>query len=241
MQLFSLKNNNRFIGIVKGNSKNLKKYMAIATLGFVVLTTAQCHSEKRIQNEPVLTADMAYSSSHEARYNNIEYEVQWGDSLTKIVAAYENDYNLILRYVDEIERDNKINGILKQGEVIRLWGVPESMLVDYGYTADYSIIGYDVMVKDAYEWLEEERKNIIETEYNRENIEQFNKDYAKFELAYGAFLTQDEGNEKQQKLDDLVELVNDLVIEFKKITGLNFEYHHQAYPIPQENVYENVL
>lgn len=246
MQKVNIENNNHRIGKVKVSKGNFRKFMVIATLGFAVLTTSGCHTQKRTANTNSVkdiseTTENTSTKTYEPRYNNIEYVVKWGDSLTKIVASYESDYNLILRYVDEIERDNKINGILKQGITIRLWGVPESKLADYGYTADYSIIGYDVMVKDAYNWLVKERERIVESEFNKANIEQFNTDFTEFVIQYNAYLTEEDENKKQQKLDALVELLNDVLGQFKSITGFDFAYHHQAYPMPQEMEYENVL
>ncbi|MDE5631081.1 MAG: hypothetical protein K2G03_00355 [Bacilli bacterium] len=238
---FNVDNNGIRLGTVNANTSNMKKFMVIAAIGFAVFTTIGCHSEKKEDKQEIVVSQN-YTYSYEPRYSGIEYEVQWGDTLTEIVAAYESDYNKILRYVDDIERENKIDGILRQGITIRLCGVPESKLANYGYTSDYSIVGYDVMVRDAYDWLIEERQWIVESERNVELVDKFNIDFTEFVIRYNAYLQESDVNEKAKKLDDLVVLLNDVLEQFKIITGLNFEQHHRAYPIPQEQPsYENIL
>lgn len=240
---FDLDNNGFHIGIVNVVKGNVKKFMVIATLGFTVLTTVCCHRKE----EPSLeisanTSELPdYTYSYEPRYSGIKYEVKWGDTLTEIVAAYESDYNRILKYVDEIIRINKLGGILREGITIELVGVPESKLADYGYTSDYNVIGNEVFVSDAYEWLLEERQWIIESERNQEAVDKFNIDFTEFVNQYNAYLREENEELKQEKLDNLVELLNDVLEQFKKITGLDFSRHHKAYPIPDTPDYQNYL
>lgn len=240
---FGLDNNGIHIGVVNAFSGNVKKFMVIAALGFAVFTTVGCHSEKEASLE--ISAEVNelpdYTYSYEPRYSGIKYEVKWGDTLSEIVAAYESDYNRILKYVDEIIRINKLGGILREGITIELVGVPESKLADYGYTSDYNVIGNDVFVEDAYEWLLEERQWIVESERNQEAVDKFNIDFTEFVNQYNAYLREENETLKQEKLDSLVELLNDVLEQFKKITGLDFSKYHKAYPIPDTPDYQNYL
>ncbi len=238
---FDIGNNDHHIGTVTACVGNVKKFMVIAALGFCVLTTVGCSKEeKKVTQENVVVRDYTYS--YEPRYDDILYEVKWGDTLTEIVAAYESDYNKILKYVDEIERANKLKGILREGITITLCGVPESKLADYGYTSDYSVIGYDVMVKDAYDWLLTERAWIKESPLNEELVDKFNIDFTEFVIQYNDYLKESDEVKKAKKLDALVELLNDVLDQFKTLTGLGFEQHHKAYPLPEEQpTYETVL
>lgn len=237
---YDINNNGIHLGTVSANVSNVKKFMVISAIGFAIFTTVGCHKEKE---EVISSVEVQnYTYSYEPRYNDILYEVKWGDTLTEIVAAYESDYNKILRYVDDIERANKLKGILREGITIKLCGVPESRLADYGYTSDYDIIGHDVMVKDAYDWLIEERQWIIESELNAELVDKFNIDFTEFVILYNGYIQENDVEQKAKKLDDLVALLNDVLEQFKNITGLNFDQHHKAYPIPDEQPnYENIL
>lgn len=238
---YNVDNNGIHLGTVSVNTSGIKKFMVIAALGFAVFTAVGCRREKANTNSSEAIA-YDYTYSYEPRYNDILYEVKWGDTLTEIVADYESDYNKILRYVDEIERINKIDGILREGITIKLCGVPESKLANYGYTSDYSIIGYDVFVKDAYEWLLEERQWIIESEMNTDLVEKFNIDFTEFVIQYNDYIQENDENIKSEKLDALVALLNDVLDQFRVITGLNFDQHHKAYPIPDDQPsYENIL
>lgn len=236
--LLNIGNNNRHIGTVNSRDNNVKKFMVIAALGFTVLTTTGCHKAESevvvVEGEDI---QKDYTYSYEPRYSGIEYEVKWGDTLSEIVAAYESDYNKLERYVAEIERINKINGVLREGITIELVGVPESKLADYGYTADYSILGDYVYVKDAYAWLREERVWIVETDRNTEYVEKFNIDFTEFVIQYNDYidarLNEEDEAKVQEKLDNVVKLLNELLEEFQKLTGLRFDQHHTAYPIPE--------
>lgn len=232
--LFNIGNNDRHIGTVKAIANNVKKFMVIAALGFTVLTTTGCRREESKLEIAVETdAEKDYTYSYEPRYSGIEYEVKWGDTLSEIVASYESDYNKLERYVYEIERINKIKGVLREGITIELVGIPESKLADFGYTADYSIIGEDVYVKDAYDWLLEERQWIVESDKNTEYVKKFNIDFTEFVIQYNAYLSEEEDTKKEERLNDLVELLNEVLDEFKELTGLRFDQHHKAYPIPE--------
>ena len=238
---FEIGNNDHHIGTVQANVGNVKKFMVIAALGFTVLTTVGCSRETR-EKAPTVVISNDYTYSYEPRYDDILYEVKWGDTLTEIVAAYESDYNKILNYVDEIERTNKIRGILREGITIKLCGVPESKLADYGYTSDYSVIGYDVMVKDAYDWLVTEREWITESPLNAELVDKFNIDFTEFVIQYNGYLQESDEVQKARKLDELVVLLDDVLAQFKTLTGLGFEQHHKAYPIPEDQpAYESIL
>ena len=238
---FEIGNNDHHIGTVQANVGNVKKFMVIAALGFTVLTTVGCSRETR-EKAPAVVVSNDYTYSYEPRYDDILYEVKWGDTLTEIVAAYESDYNKILNYVDEIERTNKIRGILREGITIKLCGVPESKLADYGYTSDYSVIGYDVMVKDAYDWLVTEREWITESPLNAELVDKFNIDFTEFVIQYNGYLQESDEVQKARKLDELVVLLDDVLAQFKTLTGLGFEQHHKAYPIPEDQpAYESIL
>ena len=238
---FEIGNNDHHIGTVQANVGNVKKWMVIAALGFTVLTTVGCSRETR-EKAPAVVVSNDYTYSYEPRYDDILYEVKWGDTLTEIVAAYESDYNKILNYVDEIERTNKIRGILREGITIKLCGVPESKLADYGYTSDYSVIGYDVMVKDAYDWLVTEREWITESPLNAELVDKFNIDFTEFVIQYNGYLQESDEVQKARKLDELVVLLDDVLAQFKTLTGLGFEQHHKAYPIPEDQpAYESIL
>ncbi len=240
--LLNVRNNNRHIGKANAKKSNIKKFMVIAVLGWTVLTTTGCHREKAKAEEIVeTTVEPNYLYSYEPRYDGIEYEVQWGDTLTEIVAAYESDYNKILTYVDDIERLNKIKGVLREGITIKLVGVPESKLANYGYTSDYSLIGDDVMVEDAYAWLLEERQWILESELNQDLVDKFNIDFTEFVVQYNAYLTEEDEDLKQAKLAELVRLLEDVLEQFKTLTGLDFSQHHKAYPIPSNVTFENTL
>lgn len=233
--LFNIGNNAQHIGTVKANKNNVKKFMVIAALGFTVLTTVGCHSDnKEIEVVEAVEEEKDYTYSYEPRYSGIEYEVKWGDTLSEIVAAYESDYNKLERYVYEIERINKIKGVLREGITIKLVGVPESKLADYGYTADYSILGDHYFVKDAYAWLLEERVWIVESERNKELVDQFNIDFTEFIIQYNAYLSEEDEDKKQTKLSELAEFLNEVLSEFTKLTGLSFDQHHTAYPIPND-------
>ncbi|MCX4364841.1 MAG: hypothetical protein OSJ70_03615 [Bacilli bacterium] len=238
---YNVDNNGIHLGTVSVNTSGIKKFIILAAIGFAVFTTVGCRREKEKTN-----ADDAivqnYTYSYEPRYNDILYEVKWGDTLTEIVAAYESDYNKILRYVDDIERTNKLKGVLREGITIKLCGVPESKLANYGYTSDYNIIGYDVLVEDAYDWLIEERQWIIESEMNTDLVEKFNIDFTEFVIQYNDYIQETDETIKSEKLDALVALLNDVLDQFKVITGLNFDQHHKAYPIPDDQPsYENIL
>lgn len=239
---FNIDNNGIHLGKADVNVSNVRKFMVIAAIGFTVFTTIGCHKKEEQSLTPTSVSVKDYTYSYEPRYNDILYEVKWGDTLTEIVAAYESDYNKILSYVDDIERGNKLKGVLREGITIKLYGVPESKLSNYGYTSDYAVIGYDVMVEDAYDWLIEERQWIIESELNADLVDKFNIDFTEFVIQYNAYLQESDEIEKAKKLDALVELLNDVLDQFKVITGLDFEHHHKAYPIPAEQpTYESVL
>ncbi len=238
---YNIGNNDHHIGSAKVHVSSVKKFSVAAAVGFIIFTTIGCHSEKepvdQISGEP-----HDYTYSYEPRYNDVLYEVKWGDTLSEIVAAYESDYNKIIRYVDEIERKNKIKGILREGITIELHGVPESKLADYGYTSDYSVVGYDKMVADAYDWLIEEKEYIYESDLNRALVDKFNVDFTEFVIQYNDYIKESDVVKKAEKLDSLVELLNEVLEQFKTITGLNFDHHHKAYPIPEEiPKYESVL
>ncbi len=206
---------------------NIRKLLAVGVMGFTLFTVTGCQKEE-IGEVKIIAEDIS-----EKRYDGVFYVVQNGDTLTEIVNAYESNPNTMYRYVQEVTRRNRIDR-LKAGDIIELVGVPESKLINYGYSSNYEETGNDYYIEDAREFLESRRSWVVETEENEIEVALFEEKVDYLEILYQDYKEATD-EEVKEYLEEKLALEYGIVLEdLLDLTGINFENHRQAHEIKAE-------
>lgn len=238
---YKVRNNGKNVGVAYPYKKNLKRlllvgmsYVVFTTTGFAIGRATAKDEEKVSYSFNVVSED---SYDIEPRYNGIEYRVELGQTLTGIITKYETDPNKVYDYLDRIVDLSDIDNAssLRDGTVIRLVGVPESKLEEFGYSADYNLFPPNIELDDRMEFLKETSSSIVSNEYNDTEVAIYMYRLTQLQDAYKEYSF----DKDEETLDELLNEARDLCYTLNEMFRFDFEFNKTAYPLSRAINYTN--
>lgn len=230
-----LRNKGKKVGKIRVYNKGIKR--TLLAVSFVVVGVSAFIAGRNTNKKPVY--QVSYNTLSEAyfdepTYNGILYTVKSGDNLSTIIARYESDPNKQANLLDQIMRYNNLkNSNIIIGDEIYLFGVPSSMLEEYGYSDNFNYFDPMVEISVRFDFLDKVKESLSGIEDAKgylESINNLRELYDQFKYRY----IPGEDDELNEILNELRELS-----EFASEYGYDFEYNKKAMPLSQATNYKN--
>ncbi len=239
-KVIRVKNNNMYIGSLRVDLKAIKEFAFTSGAVFMIISSAalikksvnmaqnrkHTHDISNDQDENYVTSVKSVPT-YEA-----EYTVQYGDTLSGIVASYQTDPNKMQKIIDRIADINHMSSpsLLRAGKTITLCGIPEEYLSDFGYTIDYSKTEPEYELEDLSDYIEQAITYAYITE---DNAPQFADFEAKYSFASNLYNTYKESKD-ELLFDSLIEQYRSLAEEISHLTGYDYSHSIKAHKISEE-------
>lgn len=235
--VIKIKNNNVTIGKITLDLENLKAFAFIAGLSIVVISSGAVikHAKDDViksNNQKTLEDDNHKYSFDTTPTYEVNYEVCFGDTLEGIVSAYQSDPNKMYPIIDDITRVNHLSSksSLKDGNTIKLVGVPEEHLADFGYTIDYSQLSPECELEDLSSFIDDEITRLVLTDENEQRLASFEAKYSYARMLYDSYLK----DKDELIVDSLLEQYRSLGQEIADIVGVDYNKSIKAHKIEIE-------
>lgn len=240
-KIIKVKNNKVVIGRLKIDMDDFKLIVGLSGVILVATSTqrmidnyrdkAEKERQQELYNEWIANASR---EEVERTYSDIEYEVSFGDTLEGIVYSYQTDTNKVYEIMRDIEYANDLdskNRIYK-GQVLKLCGVPESHLADFGYTLDYSKTNPEYELVDLAEFIDEEISRVYITDENERKLADFEARYSYARITYDQYM-----NDKDSLIfENILERYRNLAQEIADITGTDYNRSIKPHKIEEEYI-----
>lgn len=236
-KVIRVKNNNVYIGSLRVDLKVIKEFAFTSGAVFMIISSAALikKSADIVQNREHthnISNDEAVTPVISVPTYEVEYTVQYGDTLSGIVASYQTDPNRMQKIIDRIADINHMSSpsLLRAGKTITLCGIPEEYLSDFGYTIDYSKTEPEYELEDLSDYIE---LTITYAYITEDNAPQFADFEAKYSFAANIYNTYKE-NKDELLFDSLIEQYRSLAEEISSLTGYDYSHYIKAHKISEE-------
>lgn len=231
----TLRNKGKKVGRVRVYKKGIKRTL-LAT-SFVIVGISAFIAGKSVNKRPIYQVSyntLSTSYFDEPTYNGILYTVKSGDNLSSIIAKYESDPNKQAAILNQIMNYNNLNSSkIVIGDQIYLFGVPASMLEEYGYSDNFNYFDPLVEINVRFDFLDK----VIEALSGNEDaqgyiqcINDLKEWYEQFKYSY----IPGEDDELNEILNEVRELSND-ALKY----GYDFDFNKKAMPLSESTNYKN--
>lgn len=239
-KVIRVKNNNMYIGSLRVDLKAIKEFAFTSGAVFVIISSIALFKKN---DEVVQSPEQKGKDSIEQDENYVtltksvptyeaEYVVQFGDTLSGIVASYQTDPNKMQKIIERIADINHMSSPnqLIEGKRITLCGIPEEYLSDFGYTIDYSKTEPEFELDDLNDYI----KTAISYAYITDENAQYFADFeAKYSFASNLYNTYKESKD-ELLFDSLIEQYRSLAEEISSLTGYDYSHSIKAHKISEE-------
>lgn len=229
----TVRNKGKDVGKVRVYNKGLRRTLLAAS--FIVVGISAYIAGYNTKKTPVYQISYNTLSTNyfnEPTYNGILYTVKSGDSLSSIIARYESDPNKQASLLRQIMSYNNLkNSNIINGDEIYLFGVPASMLEEYGYTDNFNYFEPMVEINVRFEFLDKVAESISSIEDAQgyiQSIGDLKEWYQQFKYRY----VPGEDDELNEILNEIRELCEDA-----KLYGFDFDFNKKAMPLSQATNY----
>lgn len=224
----TLRNNGKEIGKVRVYNKHLKRTLLIASFIVVGVSSYMVGKTTKVPNYQVNYNTLTNDYFDEPTYNGILYTVKPGDNLDSIVSHYEKDANKKTDLIRQIMSYNNLKtSKIVDGCQIVLFGVPSSMLEEYGYSDNFNYFDPFVEINVRFDFLDKVAMELSKDDANQSyvrSISDLKEWYQQFKYSYIPGENQ-ELNEILNECRELSELASDY--------GFDFEYNKKAMPLSE--------
>lgn len=232
----NIKNNRINIGSISFDTKTLKNFawgcgfavVVISSVGYIKNTKDEMVRER----EEKIVEDAIKNYNYVGPTYEVEYTVNFGDTLEGIVSSYQSDPNIMYPLIDTIVRENKLQSknSLREGKTITLYGVGEEHLADFGYTLDYSQVSPDCELEDLSDFIERQIATIVLTDENEQKLADFEAGYSYAKMLYDSY----KNDENSIDVENLLEKYRRLGQDIADIVGINYNNSFKAHKIENE-------
>lgn len=230
----TLRNKGKEVGKVRIYNKGLKRTLLAAS--FIVIGISAFIAGRNTNKKPIYQVSYNTLSTNyfdEPTYNGILYRVKSGDTLSTIIARYESDPNKQASLLNQIMNYNhlKTSNIIN-GDEIYLFGVPSSMLEEYGYSDNFNYFDPMVEINVRFDFLDKvagEISGIEDAKGYVQSINDLKEWYQQFTYRY----IPGEDDELNEILNEIRELS-----EYAKDYGFDFDFNKKAMPLSEAVDYQ---
>lgn len=230
-----VRNKGKTVGSIRVYNKGIKRTL-LAT-SFIVVGVASFIAGKATNKKPVYNVaynTLSTSYFDEPTYNGILYTVKSGDSLSTIIAHYEGDPNRQAALLDQIMSYNHLStSKIVNGDQLYLFGVPASMLEEYGYSDNFNYFDPSVEINVRFDFLDKvvASGEIPEgEEWFSQSVEDLKEWYKSVKYSY----IPGEDDELNEVINEIRELCEG-ALEY----GFDFEHNRKAMPLSEATNYHN--
>lgn len=232
-KVIRIKNNNVYIGSIRINKKNIKKFAYISAGTFIIISSIAVYkNSKEVISEPIPQPKDdtdTYKPIENTNTYEATYVVQNCDTLSGIVASYQTDPNKMKKIIERITDENHLKNpnSLRAGQTITLYGIPEEYLENFGYTIDYSKTNPEYELEDLSSYIDNAITYIYITDENEQQFADFEAKYSYASNLYNKYKeTKDE-----LLFETIIEQYRTLAQDISKLTGLNYDRSIKSHEI----------